>query len=243
MEWLRPDWPVVDHVVAGATTRRDGFSAGAWTSLNLGFNSGDDPACVERNRSLLQSRLPAAPAWLRQVHGTDVVHVGDWHEGIEADGAWTDRPGEVAAVLTADCLPVLMADRGGSVVAAVHAGWRGLAAGVLERAVSMLPVPSDTLYAWIGPAICADCYQVGEEVRAAMLAGDPAAAAGFRGDGDRWRADLKALAALRLGRQSVQVHDCGRCTHCEPETFYSFRRDGVTGRIASLIWLEQGRIG
>ena len=238
MRLLRPDWPVAGRVGAFVTTRHGGVSQGPWATFNLGLNSGDEPAHVQHNRGYLQDQVPSEPAWLNQVHGSDIVHLDDWHAGIAVDGAWTDRPGQVAVVLTADCLPVLLADEAGHVVAAVHAGWRGLAAGILEHAVETLPVASDTLHAWIGPAICGDCYQVGDDVREAMLACDPAAAGAFRPDGDRWRADLKALAAARLARHRVHVHDAGRCTHGEPESFYSFRRDGVTGRMASLIWLE-----
>ncbi len=238
MRLLRPDWPVAERVAAFSTTRHGGVSDGAWATLNLGFNSGDEPANVQRNRHLLHARIAAEPAWLEQVHGSEIVHLDDWHAGIAADGAWTDRPGQVAVVLTADCLPVLLADEAGSVAAAVHAGWRGLAAGILERAVSTLPVPGDALHAWIGPAICGACYQVGADVRDAFLADDPAAAGAFRPDASRWRADLKSIAAARMARKGVRVHDAGRCTCCEPDTFYSHRRDATTGRMASVIWLE-----
>ncbi len=238
MTRIEPDWPVASRVTAFATTRHGGVSQGGWATFNLGLNCGDDPASVARNRSLLAAGLPTEPAWLRQVHGSDIVHLDDWHEGITADAAWTDRPGQVAVILTADCLPVLMADEAGGVVAAVHAGWRGLATGVLERAVAALPVSADALHAWIGPSICGDCYQVGDDVRDAMLADDPHAIAAFRTDGSRWRADLKSLAAGRLTRRGVHVHDAGRCTHCEPGMFFSYRRDGTTGRMASAIWLE-----
>jgi polyphenol oxidase len=238
MRLLRPDWPVAERVAAFATTRHGGVSEGAWASFNLGLNCGDEAANVQRNRHLLQAGLPAEPAWLRQVHGSNVVHLDDWHEGISADAAWTNRPGQVAVVLTADCLPVLLADEAGSVAAAVHAGWRGLAAGILERAVSALPVPGESLHAWIGPAICSACYQVGDDVRDALLALDPAAKRAFQPDGDRWRADLKSLAAARLACAGVCVHDAGRCSCCEADSFYSYRRDGSTGRMASVIWLE-----
>jgi polyphenol oxidase len=238
MTVIRPDWPVAGRVRAFTTTREGGVSRGPWSTFNLGLNSDDAPGDVEENRRRLRTQLPGPPGWLRQVHGTDIVHLDDWSDGVVADGAWTDCAGQVAVVLTADCLPVLMADEAGSVVAAVHAGWRGLAAGILELAVGTLPVAGDALHAWIGPAICGDCYQVGDDVRDAMLANDPAAAGAFRPDGDRWRADLKAMAAGRLGRAGVRVHDAGRCTHCEPDHFYSFRRDRITGRMASVIWRE-----
>ncbi len=166
-----------------------------------------------------------------------MIHLDGWRDGVEADAAWTDRPGQIAVVLTADCLPVLLADEHGTVVAAVHAGWKGLAAGILERAIEALPTVGGQLYAWIGPGICANCYQVGDDVREALTATDPEAGVAFRRDGLRWRADLKRLASSRLQRHGVLTLDSGRCTHCDKDRFFSFRRDGVTGRMASLIWL------
>lgn len=238
MERVSPDWPVADRVRAFTTTRSGGVSEGPWATFNLGSGSGDVPADVEENRRRLRAELPAESHWLKQVHGTDIVHLDDWRAGHAADAAWTDRPRQVAVILTADCLPVLLADEAGSVVAAVHAGWRGLAGGILESVVGTLPVAASSLHAWIGPSICQSCYQVGDDVRDAMLAGNADAAGAFRPDGDRWRADLKSLAAARLARYRVHVHDAGRCTHCEPDAFFSYRRDGTTGRIGSLIWLE-----
>ena len=167
-----------------------------------------------------------------------MIHLDGWRDGVEADAAWTDRPGQIAVVLTADCLPVLLADEHGTVVAAVHAGWKGLAAGILERAIEALPTVGGQLYAWIGPGICANCYQVGDDVREALTATDPEAGVAFRRDGPRWRADLKRLASTRLRRHGALVLDSGRCTHCEKDEFFSFRRDGVTGRMASVIWLD-----
>ncbi len=238
MKPIRPDWPIAARVQAFTTTRSGGVSDGPWATLNLGINSGDEVTRVQQNRRRLSAGMPHDPAWLNQVHGTDIIHLDDWHEGVAADGAWTDRPGQVAVVLTADCLPVLMADEVGGVVAAIHAGWRGLATGILERSVDTLPVAGQALHAWIGPSICGDCYQVGDDVRNSMLADDPAAADAFRPDGDRWRADLKSIAAARIARRGVSVHDAGRCTFCESDTFYSYRRDRTTGRMASVIWLE-----
>ena len=237
MNPISPDWPVSGRVRAFATTRRGGVSEGPWESLNLGLNSGDIRAHVLENRRRLQTLLPADPCWLAQVHGVRVVPLGQWRDGVEADAAWTDRPQQVAAVLTADCLPVLLADEGGNAVAAVHAGWRGLASGIVERAIDAMPPATGPLHAWIGPGICGDCYQVGDEVREALTAGDQQARRAFRSDGSRWRADLKFIAGLRLRRKGVRVCDAARCTRCETDEFFSFRRDGVTGRMASVIWL------
>lgn len=237
---IRPAWPAPACVHAFATTRRGGDSTGAWRSFNLGARCGDDPDAVARNRGHLAALLPASPCWLNQVHGRTVVHLDDWREGVPADAAWTDRPGVVAAILTADCLPVLLCDRAGTVAAAAHAGWRGLAAGVLEATVAALPVAAGELVAWIGPGIGPAAYQVGPDVRAPFAKRDPSLAACFSADGpDRYRADLKTLARQLLERTGVAaVVDSGLCTHADPERFYSHRRDATTGRMATVIWLE-----
>src|SRR6056297_2431266 len=174
------------------TTRYGGFSAAPFDSCNLGAACGDDPDAVARNRGLLRKELPAQPCWLKQVHGNRVIHLGDWYDGVAADAAWTDRPGQIAAVLAADCLPLLVADRKGTCVAAIHAGWRGLAAGVIGECISALPVPPQTLIAWIGPRICRQHYEVGQDVRSAFPADAGAFAASRQG---HWLADLPAIAA------------------------------------------------
>lgn len=238
MKVIEPDWPPGERVGAFATTRDGGQSAGPWASLNLGVNSGDEPEAVAANRTRLSSRLPAEPRWLRQVHGSRVIHLADWRPGIAADAAWTDRPGELVAIQTADCLPILLADRSASLVAGVHGGWRSLAAGIIGKILSALPVDGSVLCAWIGPGICRRCYQVGGEVREAFVRVDSVLGSAFEPDGERWRADLKWIAACQLRQAGVEVYDCGRCTFEEPQEFYSFRRDGQTGRMASVIWLK-----
>ena len=237
-----PDWPAPRSVQAVVTTRLGGVSTGPYASFNLGDHVGDDPAAVIANRRLLAEALalPAVPHWLRQVHGTHVMRVSGMvtTEPLEADGAWTDEIGVVCTVGTADCLPVLFCDLAGTHVAAAHAGWRGLAAGVLEATVAALDVAPDRLLAWMGPAIGATAFEVGPEVREAFLRIDVAAAAAFRpGPGDRWRADLTLLARQRLNRLGVNGVWGGQwCTASDPDRFFSYRRDGVTGRMATLIW-------
>jgi YfiH family protein len=206
---------------------------------------GDDPAAVAQNRRLLRERLdlPAEPHWLRQVHGCEVAAPGAGARdlGCEADAAVALGPGVVCAVLTADCLPVLLCDRGGTRVAAVHAGWRGLAEGVIEAAVTRLDTPPDRLIAWLGPAIGRDAFEVGGEVRERFLAtSGPRAADAFRAaPGGKWLADLYLLAGLRLAAAGVKdAFGGGLCTFSDPARFFSYRRDGVTGRMASLIWLS-----
>lgn len=241
--FIRPDWPAPARVRALATTREGGSSHGDWASLNLGDHVGDDPAAVASNRRLLaqSAGLPRAPRWLQQVHGTTVVDAAT-DQLPPADAVFASEPGAVCAILTADCLPVLFCDAAGQHVAAAHAGWRGLAAGVLENTVAALVAagaPRTGLMAWIGPAISAAAYEVGDEVRAAFLAADPAAEAGFAANArGRWQLDLVAIARQRLAAAGVQQVFGGHwCTHGDPTRFFSHRRDGRSGRQATLIWL------
>lgn len=242
MELIRPEWPAPPWVHAGSTTRGGGVSTGAYAGLNLGDHVGDEPRRVARNRALVQAALdlPAAPRWLTQVHGCAVAQGERAVPGQLADAVMTRRPAVVCAVLTADCLPLLICDRRGRAAAAVHAGWRGLAAGVIERTLEALGEAPADLLVWLGPAIGPAAFAVGPEVRAAFLAADPGVASAFRpGPGDRWLADLYALARARLARAGVmRVFGGDYCTWSDPGRFFSFRRDGVTGRMASLIWLS-----
>ncbi len=241
IELIRPDWSVPGWVHAYATTREGGCSEGDWAGLNLAEHVGDDIEHVVVNRARLREALdlPAEPLWLNQVHGCSVADTGRDPVGCEADAAFADLPGRVCAVLTADCLPVLFADREGRAVAAAHAGWRGLAAGVLEATLAHFDDPGKVL-AWLGPAIGPFAFEVGEEVRDAFLATDSSAAAAFVPLGERWCADLYQLARQSLESAGIGgVYGGGRCTYSEPGHFYSYRRDGCTGRQASLIWLEE----
>ncbi|HYN79655.1 MAG TPA: peptidoglycan editing factor PgeF [Lamprocystis sp. (in: g-proteobacteria)] len=244
MDLIRPDWPAPAWVQAGCTTRAGGVSAGVYRGLNLGDHVGDAPERVARNRGLVRSALalPAEPLWLTQVHGCVVAEHGRASPGCAADAVVGRRPGQVCAVLTADCLPLLLCDQRGRRVAAIHAGWRGLAAGVIEQSVAALDVAPRTLLAWLGPAIGPDAFEIGDEVRAALLAATPGLASAFRArPGGKWLADLFALARARLARAGVQqVFGGNDCTFSDPTRYYSFRRDGVTGRMASLIWLGAG---
>lgn len=235
------DWPAPPGVCSRLTTRRGGVSQGAYASFNLGDHVGDDPLAVAQNRARLARCLPAAPTWLHQVHGTQVVELPcpDGQGTPQADAALTRRPGVVCAVLTADCLPVLFCDRDGSVVAAAHAGWRGLQAGVLEATVAAMACPASRLMAFLGPAIGSGFFEVGDEVRAAFVATDASAQAAFHPlGGGQWLADLYHLARRRLQALGLDaVFGGGACTFGEPERFFSYRRDRTTGRMASLIWI------
>lgn len=238
---LYPDWPAPARVHACTTLRGGGVSRPPFDSLNLAAHVGDDPAAVRENRRRLRAQLslPGEPHWLEQVHGTEIVELDDGAAATAAaDGAVARRPGVVCAVLTADCLPLLLCDRTGHNVAAVHAGWRGLAAGVIEEALQRLRVPGEELYAWLGPAIGARAFEVGDEVRAAFVAHDRAAAAAFAAHNGRWCADLYHLARQRLAAAGVrQVYGGSACTWSDATRFFSYRRDGQCGRMATLIWI------
>lgn len=245
VSWITPDWPAPRAVRALSTLRAGGASRAAYAGLNLGDHVGDDAQAVADNRTALMhaANLPAAPCWLSQVHGARALDAAEWRAGTQADACWTAQPGQVCAVLSADCLPVLFCTRDGDRVAAAHAGWRGLLAGVLEAALAGMAAPANEVMAWLGPAIGPESFEVGDEVRAQFVAVFPAAQALFRpGAGGRWMADLYGLARLRLREAGVTaVHGGGWCTLREAERFYSYRRDGATGRMASLIWLEAPR--
>jgi YfiH family protein len=253
LEKIRPEWPAPACVHAFTTTRRGGVSAAPYDAFNLALHVGDDESRVLENRHRLQLGIldenkaaghphigMAEPAWLEQVHGTRVVTLDDEAPSGPADAAVAFRPGLGCAVLTADCLPVLLCDRRGTRVGIAHAGWRGLAHGVVEATVGALNRAPGELLAWLGPAIAPAAYEVGDEVRAALVERDPAADSAFeRNARGRWQADLYALARQQLASAGVtDVHGGEHCTYSEPERFYSFRREGRCGRMASLIWLE-----
>jgi len=247
--WILPQWPEAPANLRVLTTRRTaGISQGPYADFNLAQHVGDDARAVAANRAWLRraAGLPSEPLWLEQVHGADVVE----HTGVappeppRADAAVAFAPHRVCVVMTADCLPVVLADRGGTCVAVAHAGWRGLAGGVLEATIAALRVPADQLTAWLGPAISAAAFEVGVEVRDAFVGRHVAHAAAFeRNSVGRYQADLYLLARQVLALAGVAgVRGGGRCTSAESHEFYSFRRDGGrTGRMATLAWLERDR--
>jgi len=243
-QFILPDWPAPANVRAAVTTRAGGVSRAPYDSFNLAAHVGDDPATVNENRARLRATLalPVEPTWLKQVHGVVVVDAALSGSEPEADGAFATQPGAVCAVLTADCLPVLLCNREGTKVAALHAGWRGLAGGVIEAGVKALGVPGSDLLAWLGPAIGPASFEVGPEVRAAFVQQDAQAAQAFRAVPEgKYLAEIYLLARLRLQRLGVAVvYGGGFCTATERARFCSYRRDGATGRMASLIWLADG---
>lgn len=240
--WLAPDWPAPARVRAFVTTRAGGVSEGEHASMNLGLSSGDRAGHVERNRAIVRAVLPADPRYLRQVHGIDVAEIDALapNAAITADGAVTGSPGNVATVLTADCMPLLLAARAGTRVAAVHAGWRGMAAGVIESAVDAMRVDGGEILAWMGPTIGPDAFEVGPEVREAFMARDARAEEAFCAHTPgKFMADLYRLARQRLAARGVRaVFGGGFCTWHEHDRFFSYRRVQKSGRMGAFIWVE-----
>jgi polyphenol oxidase len=228
--FLQPEWPASTNVRALVTTRAFG---------NLADHVGDEKSAVATRRAALRDHLPADPLWLTQVHGSRCVAAETAHPGVEADAAWTGLPGCVCAVLTADCLPVMLCDDAGTKVAAAHAGWRGLVGGVVESTVTAMDVAPQSLLAWLGPAIGPAAFEVGDDVREAFMATDAGASAAFLAkQNGKWLCDIYALARRRLASLGVtRIYGGNRCTFTETGQFYSYRRERQTGRMASLIWL------
>ncbi len=238
-DWIVPDWDAPARVRAFVTTRSGGVSQGEYASMNLGGSGGDDNGNVTRNRLIVRERLPAMPRWLRQVHGVRVADLDQ--DGVaEADAAVAGSPGRVAAVLTADCMPLFLCDTATCRVAVAHAGWRGMAAGVIESALAALRSDPSRTVAWMGPAIGPDAFEVGAEVRDAFVAADPGAGVAFRAHTvGKFFADLYRLARRRLERAGVAaIGGGGFCTYRENDRFFSYRREKKSGRMGAFIWIE-----
>jgi hypothetical protein len=239
LTFITPDWPAPVNVKALQTTRNGGVSTGVYASLNLGDHVKDHPQHVAANRQLLSGYLPSEPVWLNQVHGVRVIDAALSSCLESADASFATRKQVVCVTMTADCLPVLLCDQAGTAVAAIHAGWRSLCDGVIEATVAAMPVQASQLMAWLGPAIGPEAFEVGSEVRAQFMAQDAQAELAFQPKGDKWLGDLYAIARQRLQTLGItQVYGGGRCTFNEPENFFSYRRDGDTGRMGCFIWLE-----
>jgi polyphenol oxidase len=238
-DWIIPDWPAPKNLRALITTKAGGVSTGAYASMNLGDHVGDDAQLVKQNRAALKKYLPAEPCWLRQVHGTSVLSLEKYSEPVEADASVTQESNVICAIMTADCLPVLLCDESGITVGAAHAGWRGLCNGVIEKTVAAMQCKPANLMAYLGPAIGPKKFEVGSEVREAFMRHDIQADKAFsKIAGNKFLADIYELARQRLRQASVtRIYGGEFCTF-DDERFFSFRRDKITGRMASLIWLE-----
>jgi YfiH family protein len=234
-----PDWPAPPGVHALQTTRLGGVSLPPYDSLNLGMHVGDDPLAVASNRHSLSRWLPSEPVWLEQVHGTAVLLAEGASCHPLADACVTRKKNTVCVVMTADCLPVLLCDQAGTVVGVAHAGWRGLADGVIEATVKVMAAAGTELMAWLGPAIGPNAFEVGAEVREAFLAHDPASGSAFTPRAGKYLADIYGLARQRLRATGItKIHGGGFSTHGDRERFFSYRRDGRTGRMGTFIWLS-----
>lgn len=240
--YLKADWPAPKNVHAIVTTRQIGVSKPPFDSFNLATHVGENPKIVATNRQQLQQDLDLQqpPCWLTQVHSTEVVNADHAVLDVKADASFSLQKGKTCAVLTADCLPILLCDEKGRCVAAVHAGWRGLAAGIIAKTVATLPVPRESLLAWLGPAISSPYYEVGDDVRDAFLKQFPKARVAFTPNNQqRWNFDLYQAARLQLLDLKVsKIYGGEYCTFKDKELFYSYRREEVTGRMASLIWMK-----
>lgn len=243
LSFIQPNWPAPAHVKSLQTTRIGGLSQPPYASLNLGAHVGDDPLVVAGNRQLLSPYLPSEPVWVNQVHGVEVIDAAMSTCLQNADASFTTQKNVVCVTMTADCLPVLLCDKQGTVVAAVHAGWRGLCDGVIEAAVAKMQVPASEILVWLGPAIGPSAFEVGDDVREQFIAKDGQAEAAFKPHGDKWLCNMYQIASQRLFKLGVTgIYGAGVnadfCTYTDEGRFFSFRRDNVTGRMASLIWLE-----
>ena len=235
-----PDWPAPSNVHAIQTTRQGGFSDAPFESLNLGAHVQDQLITVVKNRQLLDQFVPAEPVWLNQVHGTNVVDAALSSCVQDADASFTTQSNVVCVTMTADCLPVLLCNKQGTAVAAIHAGWRSLCDGVIENAVLAMGLKAEELLAWLGPAIGPDAFEVGAEVRQAFIEKDTHATQAFQPHADKWLANLYLLATQRLNNVGIKaIYGGGDCTYSSPERYFSFRRDGMTGRMATMIWLAK----
>ena len=237
--WLKADWPAPDFIKAGTTLRQGGVSVKPYDSFNLATHVGDELSAVQQNRAMLQ--VPNEPQWLEQIHSTRAVLLPSEDIIPQADSVYTSQKKIVCAVMTADCLPLLITDKQGSCVAAIHAGWRGLCDGIIEATIKKLPVEPESLLVWLGPAIGPDVYEVGQEVYDAFINVEAKAKESFTDVSDgHWLFDIYQLATLRLNKMGVShIYGGEHCTLSEEKDFFSYRRDGVTGRMASLIWIDK----
>jgi len=240
-DFIQPDWPAPENIKAYTTTRNTGVSEASYASFNLATHVNDNPQHVLKNRAILKQslNLPAEPVWLEQVHGVCVLDT-DNYSSNQADAAFSTHIKQVCVVMTADCLPVLICNRQGTKVAAAHAGWRGLQAGIIERTIDALQEDPASCLLWLGPAIGAQAFEVGDEVREAFVNEMPTTAEAFVANRPgHWLADIYQLARIRLQKKGVnEIYGGGLCTYTDSSRFYSYRRDNHSGRMASLIWRE-----
>lgn len=238
-DFIVPDWPAPANVKSIQTTRHGGVSVAPYDCFNLGSHVQDNPMAVAKNRQLLSQYLPSEPVWLNQVHGIDVLDAAKSQCVQNADASFSKTKNVVCVTMTADCLPVLLCNKQGTAVASIHAGWRSLCDGVIEATIKTMGVESQDLMAWLGPAIGPDAFEVGGEVREAFITQDAQAEQAFCAFDDKWLGNLYLIARQRLHRLGVSsIYGGGECTFSQSSQYFSYRRDGHTGRMATLIWFE-----
>ncbi|MBA3696136.1 MAG: peptidoglycan editing factor PgeF [Methylotenera sp.] len=242
LNFITPNWPAPANVKALQTIRTGGVSKPPYETLNFGEHVKDNPLSVAHNRQLLSPYLPSEPVWMNQIHSTQVIDAAKSGCLKNADGAFTTEANVVCVTMTADCLPVLLCDKTGTVVAAVHAGWRGLCDGVIEAAIAKMPAKPEDILAWLGPAIGPNAFEVSDDVREQFMHEDEQATAAFKPHSDKWLCDIYTIAKQRLisvGVKAIYGSSVNEefCTYTDKTRFFSFRRDNTTGRMASLIWL------
>ena len=238
-DFIIPDWPAPANVKAIQTTRLGGYSIAPYDSLNLGSHVQDDAFAVAKNRQLLSQYLPSEPVWLNQVHGVEVIDAANRLCVQDADASFSKNKNVVCVTMTADCLPILLCNQQGTAVSSIHAGWRSLCDGVIESTIKAMDFEPEDLMAWLGPAIGPDTFEVGAEVRKAFIAKDNQAEQAFKASGDKWLGNLYLIAKQRLNKHGVvEIYGGGECTYSNASQYFSFRRDGVTGRMATMIWFE-----
>jgi len=239
---IYPDWPAPDNIKAFSSTRQGGFSLAPYNSLNLGEHVGDDINTVNKNRAALaiKEKLPESPRWLKQTHSTTVSLASNWQHGDEADAIVSADNSQVCTIMTADCLPLLLCNRQGTKVAAIHAGWRGLSAGIIEKTLSHFSCPPQEVMVWLGPAIGPSQFEVGTDVFSQFTAQSTVAHLAFQAtDSEHYLADIYLLAKQRLNASGItNIYGGEHCTVADSTRFFSYRRDGMTGRMASMIWIE-----
>lgn len=236
MKYIKPNWPAPSNIHAATTTREVGASIAPYDNFNLGEHVGDNPEHVTENRKTLVKalQLPSEPIWLKQIHSKNIIMANKFNGLPELDACIATQPGKVCVIMTADCLPILLCDKQGNEIAAVHAGWRGLVAGIISETISAIQTSPDQLLAWIGPAICQKHYEVGKEVYEQFSKQNDCFQKEAHG---KWLMDMVAIATQQLKQLGIQdIYGGDLCTYCDPTRFYSYRRDGKTGRMATLIW-------
>ena len=236
---IKPDWPAPKNVHGFTTTRIGGVSKSPYDTFNLGDHVKDNPGDVKKNREILRAKIPSEPFWLAQNHTTIALEVAPFEVPPHADASYTREPKKVCLVMTADCLPILVCDKKGTVVSAIHAGWRGLAMGILPITLEALNIPVEETLVWFGPAIGPTAFELRDDVRHAFISNHMANESHFKAMDECYLGDMYAIARWQCAKRGIEnVYGGGLCTVSDPERFFSFRRDGETGRLATLIWLE-----